>query len=98
MNLRVHRLAVEEIDHEVDYYESISPGLGTELEDESDAALEIIARVPEVGAPWRRRLDRRIFVLSRFPFTLPYQILDGEIVVLAFAHMSKRPGYWARRR
>ena len=98
MNMRIHRLAVEEIDHEVDYYESISPGLGTELEDEIDTALEMILRVPKVGAPWRRRLDRRVFVLSRFPFTLPYQILDSEIVVLAFAHTSKRPGYWARRR
>ncbi len=28
MNLRVHRLAVEEIDHEVDHYESIQAGLG----------------------------------------------------------------------
>ena len=33
MNLRLHRLAVEEIDHEVDYYESIQVGLGAELED-----------------------------------------------------------------
>lgn len=97
MNLRIHRLAVEEIDHEVGYYESISPGLGTELEDDIDSALDMIARVPEVGAPWKRRVDRRVFVLSRFPFTLPYQIVAGEIVV-AFAHTSKRPGYWARRR
>jgi len=98
MNLRIHRLAVEEIDHEVDYYESISPGLGVELEDEVDAALEMIVSVPEVGAPWKHRTDRRVFVLSRFPFTLPYQIVRSEIVVLAFAHTRKRPGYWARRR
>ena len=36
MNLRIHRLAVAEIDHEVDYYESRQPGLGTELENEID--------------------------------------------------------------
>lgn len=41
---------------------------------------------------------RRVFVLSRFPFTLPYQILGNEIVVLALAHTSKRPGYWSSRR
>jgi len=34
MNLRIHRLAVAEIDHEVDYYESRQTGLGFELEDE----------------------------------------------------------------
>jgi hypothetical protein len=98
MNLRIHRLAVEEIDHEVDYYESIYVGLGAELEDEIDAALDMILRVPQVGAPWKHRSDRRVFVLSRFPFTLPYQIAGDEIVVLALAHMRKRPGYWSRRR
>lgn len=86
MNLRIHRLAVEEIDHEVDYYESIYAGLGAELEDEIDTALDMILRVPQVGAPWKHRSDRRVFVLSRFPFTMPYQIV-GE-----------RPGYWSRRR
>jgi hypothetical protein len=98
MNLRLHRLAVEEIDHEVDYYESIYVGLGAELEDEIDAALDTIRRFPEVGAPWKHRTDRRVFVLSRFPFTLPYQLSGSEIVVLALAHTRKRPGYWSRRR
>jgi hypothetical protein len=37
MNVRFHRLAVDEIDHEVDYYESRQAGLGSELEDEIDA-------------------------------------------------------------
>lgn len=98
MNLQIHRLAVAEIDHEVDYYESKQVGLGAELEDEVDAALDLITRLPEVGAPWKGRTDLRVFVLARFPFTLPYQIVGDDIVVLALAHMSKRPGYWSRRR
>ena len=51
MNLRLHRLAVEEIDHEVDYYESIQPGLGVELEEEIDAALDAIVRFPRSAPP-----------------------------------------------
>jgi len=98
MNLRIHSLAVEEIDREVDYYESIRTDLGAELEDEIDAALDMILRVPEVGAPWKQRKDRRVFVLSRFPFTLPYQTSGTDIGVLALAHVRKRPGYWSRRR
>jgi toxin ParE1/3/4 len=98
MKLRIHRLAVEEIDHEVDYYESIHASLGAELEDEIDAALDVILRIPEVGAPWKHRTDRRVFVLARFPFTLPYQIIGDDIVVLALAHTRKRPAYWSRRR
>lgn len=44
MKLRIHRLAVVEIDHEVDYYESRQPGLGAELEEELDA----VFRAPEL--------------------------------------------------
>jgi hypothetical protein len=47
MNLRIHQLAVAEIDREVDYYESRQSGLGTELEDETDAAFSLILQFPE---------------------------------------------------
>ena len=42
--------------------------------------------------------DRRFAVLDRFPFAVPYQIKREEIVILALAHTSRRPGYWSRRR
>jgi len=71
MNLRIHRLAVAEIDREVDYYESRQAGLGTELEDEIDAAFSLILRFPEAAPQWRDRPDRRVAVLDRFPFTIP---------------------------
>lgn len=97
MRLRIHRLAVAEMDHEVDYYESRQEGLGAELEDEIDAVFSMIVRFPEAAPLWKQRADRRVAVLDRFPFTVPYQIVGDEIVVLALAHMSRRPGYWARR-
>ena len=98
MKLRIHRLAVAEIDHEVDYYESQQVGLGAELEDELETAFELIVRFPEAAPQWKRRRDRRVAVLDRFPFVLPYQIVDDEIVILALAHTRRRPGYWSRRR
>ena len=98
MNIRVHRLAVAEIDHEVDYYESRQAGLGDELEDEIDAVLTLLRRFPGGAPQWKHRRDRRIALLDRFPFTLPYQIVRDEIVILALAHTSRRPGYWVRRR
>jgi toxin ParE1/3/4 len=98
LKLRIHRLAVAEIDHEVDYYESRSAGLGVELEDEIDAVIETILQFPRAAPHWRDRPDRRIAVLDRFPFTLAYQIQADEIVILALAHTSRRPGYWSRRR
>jgi toxin ParE1/3/4 len=97
MNLRLHRLAVEEIDYEVDYYESFHTGLGTELRLVVDAALDLILRFPQIGAPWKEREDRRLLALARFPFTLPYQIVGDVIFVLALAHVRRRPGYWSPR-
>jgi toxin ParE1/3/4 len=67
------------------------------LEDEIDAALEMILRFPEAAPQWRDRADRRVAILERFPFTVPYQIKAQEIVILALAHTSRRPGYWSRR-
>jgi toxin ParE1/3/4 len=74
------------------------PGLGNELGNEIDAVLSRIFRFPESAPQWKERPDRRLAVLDRFPFTIPYQIIGAEIVVLALAHASRRPGYWARRR
>ena len=98
MKVRIHRLALAEIDHEIDYYESRSAGLGAELEDEIDDVLETIVQFPRAALQWRHRPDRRIAALDRFPFTLVYQIKADEIVILALAHTSRRPDYWSRRR
>jgi toxin ParE1/3/4 len=98
MKMRFHRLAVEEIDHEVDFYESRQAGLGSALEEEIDAVLDLIQRFPEAAPGWKGRADRRVAVLDRFPFTLLYQIIRDDIVILALAHTGRRPGYWSRRR
>jgi toxin ParE1/3/4 len=67
------------------------------LEDEIEVAFELIHRLPYAARQWKDRADRRLAVLDRFPFTLPYQIKGDEIVILALAHTSRRPGYWSRR-
>jgi toxin ParE1/3/4 len=98
MKLHIHRLAVVEIDHEVDYYEDRQPGLGAELESEIDAVFSLILRFPASAPQWKDRADRRVAILDRFPFIIPYQVLNDDIVVLALAHTSRRPGYWSQRR
>jgi plasmid stabilization system protein ParE len=97
MNLRIHRLAVHEIDHEVDYYESREAGLGAELEDRVAAVFALVLRFPLAAPQWRNRPDRRVVVLDQFPFTIPYQLHGESTVILALAHTSRRPGYWSRR-
>lgn len=95
--LRIHRLALAEIDHEVAYYEARQTGLGAELEDALDAAFSRILRFPKAAREWQCRSDCRVLLLARFPFAIPYQITDDDIIVLALAHTSRRPGYWLKR-
>jgi hypothetical protein len=66
MNVRFHRLAVAEIDHEVEYYESRQVGLGEVLQDEIDAVLSVVCRFPEAAPLWKHRHDLRVAVLAAF--------------------------------
>jgi toxin ParE1/3/4 len=36
--------------------------------------------------------------LKRFPYTLVYRVEGESVRVIAVAHQSRRPGYWAGRR
>jgi len=36
--------------------------------------------------------------LKRFPYTLVFRVQGESVRVIAIAHQSRRPGYWAGRR
>lgn len=96
--------AAEEFAAAVAFYEGRVEGLGDDFVEAVDTQLARIRGAPRQfqlspGAP--RSLGVRRVLLSRFPFFVVYLELDTEIRVLAFAHQSRRPGYWrarARRR
>jgi hypothetical protein len=35
--------------------------------------------------------------LRRFPYTVVYREMESEIQIVAFAHTSRKPGYWFSR-
>lgn len=37
-------------------------------------------------------------MLSRFPYTVHYELLRGVAMVLAVAHQRRTPGYWSPRK
>jgi toxin ParE1/3/4 len=78
-----------------DWYEARRPGLAGELIVEVDRALEAIGESPLAwpmwpGMPASRNIRR--FLLGRFPFALPYKLESDRAVVLAVAHVKRRPG------
>lgn len=98
--LRIHAAAANEAAEAAAWYERERPGLGVEFERAIDRALDLLEEdlVPLVtmpGATGARGLKR--LVLRRFPFSLIVQERQDEIVIIAFAHHARRPGYWRGR-
>jgi hypothetical protein len=98
--LRIHAEAANEAAEAAAWYEKQRPGLGEEFFRAVDAALdlleeEIVPLVALPGAPGERGVKR--LVLRRFPYAVIVRERAEEILVIAFAHSARRPGYWRRR-
>ena len=77
------------------YYQSQSAGLGTDFLSEVEQAVQSIATSPYTWPILRGKLSRRL--LRRFPFGALYAIEPKEIVIIAVAHLRRKPGYWKDR-
>ena len=75
-----------------DWYEGKAHGLGLEFTRAIDATTAAIKRFPEsfpiVAGPYRQA------VLRRFPYSIIYEIIDYEIVVLRCFHHRRDPDVW----
>ncbi|MDZ4383544.1 MAG: type II toxin-antitoxin system RelE/ParE family toxin [Thermodesulfovibrionia bacterium] len=87
--------AEQEILEAAIYYQSRASGLGIDYLSEVERAVQAIAespnRWPIIEGELRRRLVRR------FPFGILYRIESEEIVIIAVAHLRRKPGYWRER-
>jgi hypothetical protein len=79
------------------WYDDEREGLGSELLDAVDAALVRIAEAPSAFSrdPFDARARRAL--LSRFPYAVVFVVEATDVRVVAFAHLKRLPGYWARR-
>ena len=51
---------------------------------------------PEIGVRILREIRR--YPLHDYPFNIIYRLTPESIIIVALAHHSRRPGYWAGRR
>ena len=91
----VHPLAREEVNEAATYYSLRSPVLAASLVEAFDRAVADLADFPEIGAPVRGDLRRK--VLRRFPYSVLYRVLANEVRILVFMHHHRRPSYWHHR-
>lgn len=98
--VRIHAAAAEEAAEAAAWYEKERPGLGTDFQRAVDAALDLLEEdiVPLITVPGvaGTRGARRL-LLRRFPYAVIVRESTAEVVVIAFAHTARRPGYWRGR-
>lgn len=85
----------EHLDH-VAFYESRQSGLGESYLAEFELVMSRICEAPERFAVVGERAIRRVH-LRRFPVSVLYRVIAGEVQVLAVAHKRRRPSYWVAR-
>ena len=93
---RFHAEAESELQAEATYYEQHTKGLGGRFAREVEAAVKIACAFPSIGSPYKYG-TRRVYP-KKFPFSVVYLVRGEEVLVLAIAPFSKRPGYWRSRR
>jgi hypothetical protein len=80
---------------EIAYLEDSRPGLGRRSYDEVKRAESFIAESPEAAEEIRPGVRKRL--IRVFRYALIYSIEPEELLIIAVAHPSRRPGYWANR-
>jgi len=96
--LRNLRAAREEFAEAVRWYDEQRAGLGAEFFDEVAATTAQLEARPEIGAAVSKDGPTRRLLVPRFPYQVVYRVAPDEIVILAVAHLRRRPNYWKNRR
>lgn len=88
--------AQAELDDAVAWHEEQVVGLGYEFLDEIDQSLRLIASYPHLQ-PFVDKKVRRCLV-NRFPYGVFYGVVESTVIVVAVAHLRRKPAYWKNRK
>lgn len=89
--------ALADFGEAIDWYlHELASDAAADFADEFDDALVMLAAFPELGISGQ--YETRVLTLRKFPYSLIYRVVPGHIRIIAVAHHSRRPGFWAGRR
>ncbi|NOS88639.1 MAG: type II toxin-antitoxin system RelE/ParE family toxin [Methylococcaceae bacterium] len=95
MKIEFLEAAQAELDEAFNWYEAQQLNLGFEFLTEFDNAIRRIVAYPKsyalLGSDIRRCL------IKRFPYGVWYGIDAETIVIVAVAHLHRKPNYWTKR-
>ena len=85
------RIARQELEDAVRYYELEYSGLGHRFKEEVRKATLRIAEYPQAWSI--ERGDVRKCLLHKFPYKLMYSVEEDHVLVIAVAHQHRKPDY-----
>lgn len=98
--VRILRQAVEEAEAAAAWYEQERQGLGAEFAEAIEAAIDVIEDdfLPLSPMPGSSgTLEAKRLILRRFPYDIVVVGRGDELIIVAFAHHARKPGYWRDR-
>jgi plasmid stabilization system protein ParE len=89
------RIARQELEDAVRFYELEYSGLGHRFKEEVRKSALRIAEYPKAWSIERGEV--RKCLLHKFPYKLLYSVEEDHILVIAVAHQHRKPDYWVDR-
>jgi len=94
-SIRHHPSAADELQEAADWYDQRNSQAGGRFVAEVKAKLLEITSTPH---RWPREKDgTRQALLRPFKYKIVFRENKGVIEIIAYAHTSRRPGYWRKR-
>lgn len=90
-----HWEAEAELISAAQYYEEHAENLGFDFVTAVQRSYQRLLDFPDSGHPFGDRL-RRVLIRG-FPYALIYRAEANRILIVAVAHLHRRPGYWRSR-
>jgi len=97
LHIRTADPASEELEAAVRWYETQRRGLGAEFYAAMVDCLDRIKAHPESGVAVFGDPEVRRALVTRFPYQVVYRLRSSDLLILAFAHLRRRPGFWKHR-
>ena len=95
MKLRFLPLARAELRAATAYYQAIDHELAVSFKNEALDVHHLIEQHPLAWHPVEPPYRQCRF--HRFPYAFIYEVLETEVIVVAVAHLMRKPGYWHDR-
>lgn len=95
MKIEFLEIAETELDGAHLWYEAQQKSLGLQFLNEIDSSLGRIAAYPESFVSISNGIRRCL--VKRFPYGILYGIDSNKIIIVAVAHLHRKPDYWLSR-